>query len=362
MDIKTLIANANRDGYYRTIARNPLAQFGRGTRRYLGATLLPERDVPENAYREEAIRYRTIIANDGTRYSATQKKGGELMGSFLVELGNSDIKREINAREYDALVALLGSNATMEAVAQTIRWSDTVLNAALVEKNEKTIWEAIVSASVARAGDNSYVETVSYSNPSGHRFNASGTWSSNSFDPFTDIMTAADLLASKGYTVNRIFTGRPVVSIMANNTKVQARTGLPVVNVGAGSISVAQSRATIQAINEALGRESLPAIEQYDLQYRTSTGTGYFLARNVFVLVATTGQDQAIDLGDSERLLENTLGYLAVGRPAGQSSPGRVIRVESFDNKPPRIEGEAWQTSLPVILEPEAIAVIGAIA
>lgn len=361
MDLKTLVTNASRDGYFSTIARATAAQFGPPSRQYLGASLLPERQVPENAYREESIRYRTIIANDGTRYSATQKKKGELTGSFLVELGNSDIKREITAREYDALVALLGRNSGMDAVRSLINWSDVVLNRALLEKNEKMRWEAIVSASVSRQGDNGYVETVSYSNPSGHRFNATGTWSSNSFDPFTDISTAADLLASKGYTVNRIIAPRPVVTILSNNQKVQARVGLPVVNVG-GTIAVSQARADVAAINGALQRDGLPAIEEYNLQYRTSTGSGYFLARNVFVLVATTGQDQALDFGDQERLLENTLGYTAIGRAAGQPAPGRVIQVESFSNKPPRIEGEAWQTSLPVVLEPEAIAVIGAIA
>lgn len=360
-DIGTILQELQSQGHFVNISRNPLAQFGQPARRYLGATLLPEQDVFENAYREEAVRYRTIVANDGTRYSPVQKKGGELVGEFLVELGNSDIGRELTAREYEALLRIINGQDDMVAMERLLGWSDSVLNRALVEKNELHIWQAIVSAIVQRRGDNGYTEDVAYSNPTGHRINAGGQWSNNTYDPFIDIMAQAQLLASKGYTVNRIFAGLPVISIMANNHLVQSRVGLPVINT-AGTITVAQQRATTAAINAALQANSLPSIEQYDLQYRTSNGSGFFLARNVFVMVATTGQDANIDLADSQRLLQNVLGYTAIGKPTGQPKPGRVIQVNHFTNKPPRVEGEAWQTSLPVIIEPEAIAVIGAIS
>src|SRR5215207_7246349 len=101
-DIATLVNQLMTDGTVRTLALNTGAQFGLAPRTYLGAGLLPERLVEESAYREEAIRYRTVIANDGTRYSPSQKKGAEILGSFLVELGNSDITTEFTARAYDA--------------------------------------------------------------------------------------------------------------------------------------------------------------------------------------------------------------------------------------------------------------------
>ena len=64
-------------------------------------------------------------------------------------------------------------------------------------------------------------------------------------------------------------------------------------------------------------------------------------------------------LGNGQvRLVENTIGYVGVGRAVGQRAPGRVVRVEAFNNKPPRIEAEGWQTTLPVIADPESIAVI----
>ena len=45
-----------------------------------------------------------------------------------------------------------------------------------------------------------------------------------------------------------------------------------------------------------------------------------------------------------------------------QAAPGRVIRSEAFESKPPRIEAEGWQTSLPVVTDPEAVAVIESIS
>jgi hypothetical protein len=361
MDIAALVYQLMTDGTVRTLAVNPAAQFGIQPRAYVGASLLPERTVEDNAYREEAIRYRTVIANDGTRYSPAQKKGANIVGSFLVELGNSDIATEFTARDYDALLRMLGRSLSMDAAAQLTQWLERTVNMALIEKNELQRWQAIVDASVVRSGDNGYTETVTYSNPANHRANAGGTWSSDAYDPFTDILAMADLLESKGYTVGRIITGRTVLSILAGNDKVKARTGVATLSAS-GQIQATAGRASRDAINMALERDGLPPIETYDLQYRTQTGTGYFLSRAAFVMVATTGRDETIDYGDSEDLTVNdTLGYTGVGRAAGQATPGRVVRMEAKQDKPPRIEAEGWQTSLPVITEPEAIAVLKSI-
>lgn len=359
-NLATLLNDMRTDGTINTIARNRRAQFGRNGRNYLGATLLPEREVQENAFREEAIRYRTVVANDGTRYSPTQLKQGDLVGSFLVELGESDIARQFDSQMYDALIRYLAQNQSMQAVASITNWLDTTVNLGLVEHDEKQRWQAIVDASVVRVGDNGYGETIALSNPAGHRVAQSAPWSTDSTDIFEQIFTMADLLASKGYTVNRMVTSRNVLSKMAGNNTVKTRTGIAVVNPS-GQITSAAGRATRDAINGILQADGLPAIEIYDLQYRTQTGTEYFLKRDVFVLVASTGQDETIDFGDEEELFPDTLGYLAIGRAAGQDEPGRVIRAEAFEDKPPRIKGEGWQTSFPVITHPEAIAVIHSI-
>lgn len=356
-NLASLISTMMADGSVDTVSRNNRAQFGRTGRNYVGASLLPERMVTQNAFREESIRYRTVVANDGTRYSPTQKKAGDIIGSFLVELGESDIAREFDSQMYDALIRYLQNNQTMDAVASVTNWLDTVVNLALVEHDEKQRWQAIVDASVVRVGDNGYADTIAYSNPAGHRAAQSAAWSTDTTDIFEDIFTMADLLASKGYTVSRMFTSRAVLAKMAGNDMVKKSTGIAVLNA-TGQITSSPGRATADVINSRLNANGLPNIETYDLQYRTQTGTSYFLKRDVFVLVATTGQDQTIDFGDTEELFPDTLGYLAIGRAAGQSDAGRVIRAEAKADKPPRIEAEGWQTSLPVILNPEAIAVI----
>lgn len=353
MDLLTLILGMISQGYFTTIARNAAAQFGTQSRRYIGAELLPEREVSENAYREDAIRFRSVIANAGTRYSPVQKKGGDLIASFLVELGSSDIGREINGRDYDALVRYLGRAQDMEAQARILDWADTVLNTALLEFNEKQRWEAIVSAQVTRQGDNGYSETVNYANPANHRSNAGGQWSDDAYDPFDDILAKKDLLESKGYRVTRIISGTPVRTLLARNAKVrQAVLGR---TDAAGNVS-------IERLNEYFQSQELPAPEVYNLQYRTQNGTAHFLSRNSFVMISATGADETLDIGDNQRIVSDVLGYTAIGRATGQADPGRVIRMEYFENKPPRIEGEGWQESLPVITEPEAIGVIGAIS
>lgn len=361
MDIYTLIQSMRNDGTFMRLATNPRAQFGIPARRYIGAELLPERTVTMNAYREDAVRYRTVLANNGTRYSPAQKKGSALVGSFLVELSHSDIATELTAREYDILISLLGGNQDMQAVAQVINFTDVTVNLALAERNELMRWQAIVDAQVTLEGDNGYSELVAYPNPANHRAAAGGAWSNDSYDPWADITAMSDMLEAKGQTVRRIITSRQVLSKLANNANVKGRVGLAVVSAS-GQIQGIAGRATRDAINNALERDGLPPIETYDLQYRTQTGTGHFLKRDVFVMGCTTGRDETIDLGDDEVLtMQDTIGYTAMGRAAGQGTPGRVIRAEAFSNKPPRLEAEGWQASLPVVLDPEAVGVITSI-
>lgn len=356
-DLYTLVNSMRTDGTFQAVALNPAAQFGRTPRNYVGASVLPERLVKENAFREEAIRFRTIVANDGTRYSPVQLKKGELTSSMLVELAESDIGREFTSKDYDTLISLLAVNQSMEAVAALTNWLDTSINLALIEQNEKQRWQAIVDSLVERRGDNDYTEDVELSDPTGHRVAQSNPWSTDSTDIFEEIYVMADLLKSKGFTVGRMITSSAVLAKMLGNDEVKKRTGRLVVS-STGQIGGVTGRAAKADLDNTLQSDGLPAIETYDLKYNTQTGTEYFLKRDVFVMLATTGRSELIDFGTEVKLFDDTLGYMAIGRPAGQSDPGRVIRAEPFANKPPRIEAEGWQTSFPIIQEPEAIAVI----
>lgn len=362
MDLLTFLAQLVKDGVFAMLAGAGAAQFGPPQRPYLGATILPERLTEENSYRESGIRYMTVIANDGSRYSPAQKKdGGEIVGSFLVELGDSDIAREFTGRDYDALLRLLaraGANPTMEAAAQVIRWADQTLNRALVELNEKQRWDALVAAQVVRRGDNGYVETVVYPNPTGHRVAAAGTWSNDAYDPLTDIFAMADLLTGKGYAVSRIVTSTRVMRILEGNQIVARRfAGVRVL-----SASEVFDRVNRDNINAGFQRNGLPAPETYDLTYRDQASRKRFLPDDGMVFLSETGRDETVEIADGVRYLPDTVGYTAIGRAVGQPAAGRVIRVEAHADKPPRLQGEAWQTSLPVVTEPEAIGYISSIA
>jgi len=360
-NIATLLEQFHSDGYFDRIMRNPLAQFGTRSRYYVGATLLPEQNAPSNRYVEEYIRYRTIIAGDGTRFSPAQRRGGDLVGEMKVDLADSDLLRDMTSQDYEALQRYLQSNSDMEAMATLTNWVDTTVNLGLVELVEKQRWQALINAQVVRVGDG-VSENINYTDPAGHRVTVAGPWSNDANDPFEDIHTSAILLADKGYTVNRIVTSRNVVSIMAGNDNVKARTGVSVVSP-TGQIMGASGHASLEAINMALSKDGLPPIEIYDLQYRTETGTAPFMPAGSMLLACTTGRDATIDLGDDENLhLPDTLGYAAIGFAAGQGSQGRVIHMEHKMNKPPRLVAEGWQTTLPVITDPEAMAALKGIS
>lgn len=359
MDLFNLVRQLQTDGSFQRVLNNPRTQFGTPGRRYIGAEILPERPVTQNAYREDQLFYRSIVANASTRYSPVQLKGGVYTGWVNVQLAESDIGSELTSRDFDALRRLVGVGS-MDAATRLVNFADVTLNIPLTEWNERARWQAIDDASVILTGDNEYTETVPYQNPSGHRVAAGGAWSNDSYDPMTDIFALADLLASKGFPASRIITSRAVVSILAGNDKIKTRTGRVVVNTS-GQIQGAIGRVTLSDLNSIFTADGLPPIETYDLQYRTSTGVGRFKAIDSFTMIGATGLQELVDLGDVTEPLDNVVGYLASGVPAGQDNPGRRVLVRAFDDKPPRVEGQAWQTTIPVITVAESIARIGSI-
>lgn len=362
MNLQELVNQMRADGYFSDLANDRAAQFGTRARRYIGAEILPERTVDKNAYRETAIKWRPILAGASTRFSPPTMRGGAISESMLIELAEADIQRELTGEDYDALLAYLGRSATMQAMASITSFVDTTINLAMAELNELWRWQAIVDAQIDLRGVNAYRETVDLPNPSGHRFAATVQWSDDANDPMTDIHAAAEVLTGKGLTPSRIICSRDVVSILTQNAKVKARAGVAVISP-TGQIQGAIGRATLDTLNAIMAQDNLPVIETYDLQWRTQDGSGYFLPRATFVMLASTARDQTLDLADEEPLvLRDTLGYTAVGRAAGQAAPGKVIHVEQFSDKPPRIMAQGWETVLPVILEPEAITVIHTIS
>ena len=344
-DIQGLIDQMASTGAINRIARNRAAQFGTRTRRLIGAEVLPAQDQEENSYTDDTVRYRTVVANAGTRYSPVVLKGNAYTGSVEVKLFDIDIGSELTSRDYDALIRYLNRNDSMDAMANITNFLNTTVNMGLEELREVYRWQAIEKALVQRRGANGYSEDIAYSNPAGHRAVAAAAWSLSTTDPFVDIFDRVQLLADKGYQVSRIITSRNVASILGNNEKVRTRTGAITVNVGGGLV-VQGGRASLSQINGALQAEGLPALELYDLIYRTQTGTQRFISDDVMIFLATTGRDAALELGDQTgtvELLPDTLGYYGVGRAAGQSGPGRGMQAVHKTDKPPRGEGQGFE-------------------
>ena len=365
MDLLSLILQMIKEGRLRTIATNPVAQFGIAPQIFTGATILPERTVPQNYVEEGTIRYRTVIANDGSRYSPAQiKTSGEIIGSFSALLSNSDIAAELTSRDYDALRDLVGSSQDIQAMSVVINWVDRQLNQPLLVFNEKQRWDALVDARVIRVGDNGIRENIDYPNPAGHRTALLNSWGAkdaqgrSTRDPFEDFFALQRAAAAKGMELGRAITSSKVVGILAQNTHVIARCGgVQVVN-GTGYNSVVG----LPQITNALAANGLPAIETYDRIFHTQEGSGRFLKEDAMVFVARTGRNELVEPKDGDPFfLYDTLGYHAVGRAAGQDDTGRVLHLDVKTNKPPRIEGESWQTALPIITDPEAVFVVSSI-
>jgi hypothetical protein len=239
---------------------------------------------------------------------------------------------------------------------------------AILDLNEKMRWNALLDASVTMTGDNSYVEPVVYPNPSGSRVAASTVWSNDANDPYDEIIARVQYLADKGYSVSRIVTSRKVATILARNAKMQERAGARIFVTAAGDInSRPRPIISLADVNAILGADGLPPIELNDQQYFDYAGAHRFFTETSMLFAATTGQDPAIIEreyyeNDQIPIVENVLGYFAIGRPAGQSDSGRVIRLEAKEDKPPRIQAEGWQTGLPVVTDPEAVTTITGIS
>jgi len=362
MDIASLLAKMIRDGVFALTANDPRIQFGTPRRQYLGATLLPERQT-ENAFTDSEIRYRSLLANAGSRYSPVQRKNnGQLVGQFQVTLGNQDIGSEFAGPVFDALILLLGRTGaapSIQAEAEIIRFTDLTIVRPLVELTELTRWQALIDGQVEIYGDNGFHDVVTYPNTTGQRVNTVADWTDPDANIWDDILERHQFLVDQGYQVNRIITSRRVVGFISKNKGVATRTGRLIIIGGAsetltGSVALAD-------INQALSNDGLPPIETYDLRYQTTSSGGRFMADDVMIFVCDTGRDETIDLGPDagQRFITGTLGYMAIGRAAGQTTKGRIVHVNPFlTTKPPRLEAEGWQTSMPVLQDPQAFDVL----
>lgn len=364
-DIYSVLEQIISEGIPLHLARDPNIQFGAGTRRYLGAEIMPERLVFENQFTEDNIVYRTVIANDGTRYSEPQLKSGADVATFIdVKLGEIDIARQLTGRDFDNIRKIAKDNPDA-AKARLIAWINVAVNLGLVEKQESQRWQAMVDARVQIVGTDGKVATRQDIDPPGHRITIpSGTqaspagWYSDD-DPMEPIFHLKTLLNSKGFEIGRIIGDSQITSALVNNATMQGRLGTITIN-NEGRLETRRGLVDKQALdNYFRSNFGLPAIEEYDLTYKTQTSSGFFKRRGTLVIVATTGRNEDVELPDGQLLtVENVLGYQATGLAVGEDRPGRVIRSEARNLKPVGLYAQGFATTAPVLVEPEAVAVI----
>lgn len=356
-DVGAVVDRLRADNTFDTMANDLRLQFGTAERPYLGATLLPERRVESNQYTEEDVTYRTIVANDGSRYGPSQLKRGEIVGEVDVKLVEQDLAREFTGREFDAWRRIV-KNKGMNEIVQLTNWVDKTLIRGMLDKMEVQRWLAIVGGSLAMRGDNGYRDTMTYANPAGHRIVAASTFANVAVDPFDLFAERVAFMKAKGYTIRRIIMSTQKFTDIMNNPKVRARAGGAVLSTS-GTIIGVTANITPAVLNSLFASMNLPTPELYDQLYRTQTATARFLQVDAVVMVAGTERDETIDLEDVLEIVSGTIGYHAIGTAVGEDSPGRVLNVEAvLKKKPPRIEGEIFQTAAPVILEPEAFTVV----
>ncbi len=360
VSLGTFLERLIEQGRVDAIMTNEFSQFGIEPRQYLGATLMPEQTREQNEYRETEVYYRTVVASSSTRYSPAQvREGGVIGGEMLVELGESDISRTLKGNRYDDMVEYLNQDSDL-ASQEMLDWINSMLNMALVEFNEIQRFECLVDAEVEILV-NGTTKTITYPDPPGHRVAAAGDWTADSYDPFDDIFAMQQHLRAKGYVIESILTSHEVMTTLRQNPNVAKRSG----NVM--SLNTTDSEIYVQTIENSdvqavFDQNNLPTPQEYNLNYYTEDGTPKrFLPNDVMLFTCRTGEETEVRLSadpEQRRMLRDTVGYTGVGTPAGQRTPGRAIDLQPKSDKPPRIEGDAWQTSLPVLTNPEAVGVI----
>ncbi|MGG6295290.1 hypothetical protein ACQ4M4_12945 [Leptolyngbya sp. AN02str] len=370
------------DRYFERLALEPQAQFGSEQQPLLGASILPERLVEENSYEETQVRYRTQPALDNNRYSPTQKQAnGHLIGSFRVDLGHTDTQKEFTGKDYDDLLKLLMRDSDMEAIQRLIRWSDNELVRPHTIKNEIQRWQALLKAEVQRRTNNGEMETVTYYRPethfveveSGSLANPEG-WYDNDYDPFDDIELGVETLEGLGYQVTGAYSTSYLARVLRRNAKIVGRSTSITVNAN-GQITSTTNRVSNTVLDDVMLDESYPVITRYNGGYEGPTKFQRYMQvdedADYLLLTGSTqrryelatdyvGVTQA-DVGefaDGALVLDNTLGYYAVGRNVGQSSPGRTLKTWPNEKKPVGMGGESYQTGLPVLADPQAYYVI----
>ena len=370
-DLASLLAFLIANRYYSLISSNLLSQWGPPGRALLGAEFMPPRVMEgisqDNTGEIERVHFYTVAAKDKTRHSAAPKvDGGQFFGSIRYKLGDSALLLEFDSSRYDALMRYLNTNQGMQAVASLEGFADTGVMQGLVEHDEFKIWESLTSGGYGRFGDNGYVELVNGPDLSGQFLDVADDWTNPAINPWPTVEARIQRLVNLGYEKNGIrvvFTDQ-VRQILKSNpfTAIKAGKGILVTN-GTGQIvtqpiSGIVDDADIDNIFRNLG---VQAPRSYDLRgFTPGHVQRRFYAEGGMTFVASTGVTEEVrwnvDNPADVRIVTDIVGVLGLGRANGQPASGRQVRMRSFlDQTDARLEGEGWQATGPILMQPQAV-------
>lgn len=368
MDIGTLLETLEGEGQLQATLNDPRAQFGIDNKQYWGATVLPVQNVEEDGpFREYGVRWRTVVATDSTRYSPVTLRQIARGGSVLIELGEKDAGAQIFGRDLEKVrKALNGGRLAGSPNAASLLTQMVAKGATqpLIEKEEKERLEAMVDGLILRRGDNGYKEDVPQANPVGHRVTVTTPVNDPLVNPLEAIDAQLAFMKAKGYPVTQIRTSTKVINAIRNNESARRDVGSFTYVGSDGRITSGQNSVSLDQINAYLAAngQGYPPIIAYDEVYETLYGSKRFLRENAMVMVSTQGVDADTIRqlgGDSDLPAPTSLGYYGVGIAENQSAPGRVALADYYDrDRGARISVKAWESSGPVILEPEALSVL----
>lgn len=369
MNLTELIAWLIAEGEFDRITQDPGAQFGLQPETYLGAGILPEQSINDDIVREQGMRYRSIIANDAARFSPVQLKQGAIQfGSMFAKMAESDVGKEYTGQDFENLRKLLVQGGNGEARLRFLGWLDREVNQSLLRNNEKHRWDALVNFSITRLGDNGYVETTAYTEPTGHNRQIAASWETKTAgvsdnDPFDDLFGLFEDARDKNVIFTRVIMSSATQFKLLRNTKVQDRAQFGQAGFVPPNDSIFRSPMAIPRLTSAFVNEGFPAPEVFDGTYEDDNGTMRYLPEGKILFIGQTGRAEQIDPVEGDTFyVANTLGYTGIGIPALRDVPGRVITTKVVDDdKPGMISCKGWQTSLPVILDPEKRYVLNSV-
>lgn len=364
--VNDLIDKALEKERFKALFRNRLSQFVDSRRNtvMLGALLLPLMDKMENRYEEYDIQFETIIADDSNRYDPAVKKERAKSRSLSVSMGHFSIGVHIDAQKMEKVQELLDTVGEQNAENYLLELFDKLVRLAIDQIREKHRWESIIEAKqyLVSADDRKF--TLSLENPADHRIPAKGSWSDPTYNPIVDdIVPAIDFLEEKGYRVRMMVSRKKPLRLLQKNEQIMKATKSDVNQPDGGLV---RNPVLLQYMRDNVQQTDLPGITTYDNFYKTQAKTNnlkYYIPDNALAIICETGRDYTVAAEEGEDLLiQDTIGYFAVGKVMNEQQPGDFIQVSRADKKPDYIEAEAFSAGASVIQDSEAILIINGIS